>query len=370
MSIPVTCESCEKTVKVKDELAGKRVRCPGCRQPLQIPEAAPVDDWNLEEYDDVPMDAPPSGSRPGKKTAAQGRPQGFAAKVRAWWHWGLVGVCVVTALLSPTAGLILAGVVAFGGMMLALVAGGIPILMVVVKDPGTVLTMLVSRRARFDMMRQPDDHPYKQLVRNTGLGFRPWFWKGLLLMGTIVPATLAAMVSPVHLLRGIGGAPGPEPRNFPGAAESANARSSNPVMENYRERMEQRRKSGGTRPSEHRTAPQRKKESDGSVARLHIKTFRRQYSPDQIAFVHVSTPLKEPVLERCIQRLGKAGGAEHFSTGRVKGGGHLVHCAPIADLESWIAKLDLGEISEINTERRRFTLEPDMAKLEAGGAGE
>ncbi len=41
MPIQVTCTNadCAKTLRVKDELAGKTVRCPGCQQPLKIPAA-------------------------------------------------------------------------------------------------------------------------------------------------------------------------------------------------------------------------------------------------------------------------------------------------------------------------------------------
>ncbi|MEO2011081.1 MAG: hypothetical protein ABGX22_20565 [Pirellulaceae bacterium] len=36
MPIEVTCQ-CGKRLKAKDEMAGKRVKCPNCSQPLQIP---------------------------------------------------------------------------------------------------------------------------------------------------------------------------------------------------------------------------------------------------------------------------------------------------------------------------------------------
>jgi hypothetical protein len=39
MSIPVACQ-CGKRFRVKPELAGKRVKCPSCQSPLQIPSAA------------------------------------------------------------------------------------------------------------------------------------------------------------------------------------------------------------------------------------------------------------------------------------------------------------------------------------------
>jgi hypothetical protein len=41
MPIKVTCQ-CGKSFAVKDELAGKAVKCPNCQQPLRIPAAAPT----------------------------------------------------------------------------------------------------------------------------------------------------------------------------------------------------------------------------------------------------------------------------------------------------------------------------------------
>jgi len=41
MSIKVTCQ-CRATYSVKDELAGKRVKCPKCQQPITIPAAEAV----------------------------------------------------------------------------------------------------------------------------------------------------------------------------------------------------------------------------------------------------------------------------------------------------------------------------------------
>jgi serine/threonine protein kinase len=38
--ITFTCASCRKKLVVKEELAGKRVQCPGCRQPALVPPAA------------------------------------------------------------------------------------------------------------------------------------------------------------------------------------------------------------------------------------------------------------------------------------------------------------------------------------------
>jgi hypothetical protein len=40
MAIKLNCSRCKKALRVKDELAGKKVRCPGCQQILVVPEPA------------------------------------------------------------------------------------------------------------------------------------------------------------------------------------------------------------------------------------------------------------------------------------------------------------------------------------------
>ncbi|MHC4664277.1 MAG: zinc ribbon domain-containing protein [Planctomycetota bacterium] len=37
MPIPVTCPECGKQVNAPDKFAGKRVKCPDCKNPMQIP---------------------------------------------------------------------------------------------------------------------------------------------------------------------------------------------------------------------------------------------------------------------------------------------------------------------------------------------
>ena len=41
MSISIQCPGCEKKLSAKDELAGKRVKCPGCGQAILVPAAQP-----------------------------------------------------------------------------------------------------------------------------------------------------------------------------------------------------------------------------------------------------------------------------------------------------------------------------------------
>ncbi|MFM9960137.1 MAG: hypothetical protein ACKV2Q_02815 [Planctomycetaceae bacterium] len=80
MPIKVTC-ACGKKLAVKDELAGKKVKCPACQKLLSIPkpkvaEESPDDEWDLgdsaeEDFDDEPAEAPVK-SHGGKSSASRG----------------------------------------------------------------------------------------------------------------------------------------------------------------------------------------------------------------------------------------------------------------------------------------------------------
>ncbi|AMV20504.1 PrsW family glutamic-type intramembrane protease [Planctomyces sp. SH-PL14] len=51
MSIRVTCDSCRTTLRAEDRHAGKRVRCPKCREPILVPAAVPgSDDDGSEDF--------------------------------------------------------------------------------------------------------------------------------------------------------------------------------------------------------------------------------------------------------------------------------------------------------------------------------
>ena len=47
MSLSITCSNCDKTLKVKEELAGKKIRCPECSTAISVPakSAAAADDF-------------------------------------------------------------------------------------------------------------------------------------------------------------------------------------------------------------------------------------------------------------------------------------------------------------------------------------
>ena len=54
MSISVQCPGCEKNHRIKDELAGKRVKCPGCGQAMLVPaanESRPDDSTEARQKD-------------------------------------------------------------------------------------------------------------------------------------------------------------------------------------------------------------------------------------------------------------------------------------------------------------------------------
>lgn len=50
MSIRVTCDSCRTTLKAEDRHAGKRVRCPKCREPILVPAAVPSEDDGSDDF--------------------------------------------------------------------------------------------------------------------------------------------------------------------------------------------------------------------------------------------------------------------------------------------------------------------------------
>ncbi len=74
MPISVTC-ACGKSVRAKDELAGRKVRCPGCRGILTIPQPPPAADEEAVEL--FLADPPPTRPQPRRT------PPPLASAVRA-----------------------------------------------------------------------------------------------------------------------------------------------------------------------------------------------------------------------------------------------------------------------------------------------
>lgn len=75
MPIQMTCD-CGKTLRVKDESAGKKVRCPGCQAILTAPNAEPIlvdqdenEEFSHDEQTAVTTDSPRPSSRSRRSDA-------------------------------------------------------------------------------------------------------------------------------------------------------------------------------------------------------------------------------------------------------------------------------------------------------------
>jgi hypothetical protein len=58
--IQATCLGCGQKLKVKDQLAGKKIKCPGCGDPMRIPVAAET----VQDIPPLPLPAPPPSPPP------------------------------------------------------------------------------------------------------------------------------------------------------------------------------------------------------------------------------------------------------------------------------------------------------------------
>ena len=45
MTISIDCAGCGRQYDLRDEAAGKRIRCKDCREVMAVPEAAVIDEW-------------------------------------------------------------------------------------------------------------------------------------------------------------------------------------------------------------------------------------------------------------------------------------------------------------------------------------
>ena len=93
MSIGVQCPGCDKKLKTKDELAGKRVKCPSCGQAIVIPVAHPASQVNApveseEKADHFGL----SSSR--SRGAVRGKPRS------AWLGYAVCFFAILCGLMS------------------------------------------------------------------------------------------------------------------------------------------------------------------------------------------------------------------------------------------------------------------------------
>ena len=65
MPIEVSCAECDKELRVKDELAGKKIKCPGCAAVIAVPNGT-------ERSKSIKAKpSPDEGTTPKRKTAAK-----------------------------------------------------------------------------------------------------------------------------------------------------------------------------------------------------------------------------------------------------------------------------------------------------------
>jgi predicted Zn finger-like uncharacterized protein len=80
MPIALRCPGCNAALKVKDELAGRKVKCPKCAQPVPVPAEAPVPVPAGEEAA-APLPRKPAASAPPPPEREAAPPQPEAAPV-------------------------------------------------------------------------------------------------------------------------------------------------------------------------------------------------------------------------------------------------------------------------------------------------
>jgi hypothetical protein len=119
VTIQVTCESCYRTYGVKDQYAGRRIKCPDCGSPVQIPDGAarPPAEENIFGDDEFGFAAepPPPRSRQGRSSSAKS-----PSPVKSGTSIPVVWVIIAAAI---------------GGLAL-MVCGGIVVFFMVAGDGG------------------------------------------------------------------------------------------------------------------------------------------------------------------------------------------------------------------------------------------
>jgi transposase-like protein len=103
MPTSIRCPGCKSTLRVRPELAGKRVKCPKCGKPVQVPqeeeelvELVAVEEEELEEVEDGRPPRKPSKYKPCPQCGATG-----ARRVKATWWGSFYGPALFTHVRCP-----------------------------------------------------------------------------------------------------------------------------------------------------------------------------------------------------------------------------------------------------------------------------
>lgn len=99
MYVKLSCPSCGKGLKVKEELAGQRARCPYCKAPITIPEAAPAPGGGVD-WQSIVTTTPEAPTRPRPQSAAAPRSRiAGSTNVSVLWS-GLIGLAATIVFLA------------------------------------------------------------------------------------------------------------------------------------------------------------------------------------------------------------------------------------------------------------------------------
>lgn len=127
MSIDVICPTCDQVHKVKNESAGKKLRCKGCQAVIPIPatsEAEEADPWDTGDIEEpAPRQAPRPAPRQRKAQAAKparararstdGMPITIIAALGINWLLIAFNVCFTAIYVAA----VLAGIAAFSDLI-------------------------------------------------------------------------------------------------------------------------------------------------------------------------------------------------------------------------------------------------------------
>ncbi|MDB5390036.1 MAG: hypothetical protein JWM11_5682 [Planctomycetaceae bacterium] len=105
MTIQVRCAECFQEFRVKDELAGKKIRCKGCQAVMTVSEAEEMDADSDDFGDDDGEEAPPIKSKRtqnqgGSKSKKTGKKSGSKSRATGGnWSWNRSRVFAAIAVL-------------------------------------------------------------------------------------------------------------------------------------------------------------------------------------------------------------------------------------------------------------------------------
>jgi ribosomal protein S27E len=100
MAIAVSCPSCDREMKVKDELAGKKIKCPGCGEAVAVlkkQDTAKARAAKTKRDEDVEDAEPEEEERPKKKKKPA--PKGMSMLVKCLIAGGVAFVVFVGAVV-------------------------------------------------------------------------------------------------------------------------------------------------------------------------------------------------------------------------------------------------------------------------------